>query len=1101
MQTQNHYIPQDIYDKYLKSIKGISFTRREIDILSFFVRGRSTKRIATSLSISPKTIEFHTRNIMQKLGCNSKEKVIDFMEESEVLPLIRKYHTSSLINEAFEISLINIHKLTHNARQRSCKIRLKDDDLMVLLSKNLSHHLKVCGTRIKINWSNETPTKDTYRSAIIIPKGSFLSNDEICLDGKNYYSAVFLILEKIIPIDQIKQISTEFNSTYDKLIQDQDSVQINIDSKNIKLPSSRGFQKKWNKIHSIWISILVTMTILFGMFYLKTDNFNKHNSFKKASISSELAIPSESTLLHRPFIMSQITKALQHGRNLQTIVLAGGGGYRKTTLARQFASNQQTDLIWEINSETQESVLESFEELSQALAISDKDKKTLDKITEIKDPIERQSGIINFVHEKLITRYSWVLLFDNVDNLKLIQSYIPHKISTPHKGIVLITTRFKDLNLKNGNPHTIYINELDSKDKLSLFLKIMNSDNGRNDFYKSTSQTEEFLKQIPPYPLDVSLAAYYLKATSTSYIDYLHQLEKYPKEFLDLEKDVFRSKNDYQKTRYSIITLSLSEILKAHKDFKELLLLICLLNSQNIIKQMLDSHKGVVVADNLMFHLKKYDLIKDSHMSRFQSLPTFSIHRSTQNISLAYLKEILNLKENRQLTEPIIASVIDYLNMAIDKEEFLKLPILLGHCEAILSHEDILDNVSKNLIYCELGCIYFYIGNKGKSRRFLDLGYNEIIKINEVQQVRFIKVLSHMGQVYRRFGDYEKATVLLNMSLKTIQKHSPHNHKEIAQILTYLGIVYRDQGNYISARKLLENSLHIFQNQFPEDKINHAWVETYLGTVYKELGLLNEAQKLLEGSIFVYQSQFSDTNPDLIAWAKVYLGDVYREQGNYKNAHLQLQDGLNIYKQCVAKDHYDIGWTMSYTGRLYADMREYQKAKQILEESLIIYLKHFPDDHYEVAYTMNHLGRVCGILGDYQRALSLTNKSLRITRKHFGEDHFETARVLINLGKIYLKMGNIEEAQKLFYTSLNIYEHNPQSDMYLIFESLADSFLKIADRVKKNANTKQYDNARCHALEFLQKAIESLRALQDPYSIHHSRILSKLNNLRSNKTL
>ena len=74
--------PKDIYAKYLATINSVKFTPREIDIIAFISSGRSGKKTASFFSISPKTVENHTHNIMIKLQCNSRESIIDFIEKS-----------------------------------------------------------------------------------------------------------------------------------------------------------------------------------------------------------------------------------------------------------------------------------------------------------------------------------------------------------------------------------------------------------------------------------------------------------------------------------------------------------------------------------------------------------------------------------------------------------------------------------------------------------------------------------------------------------------------------------------------------------------------------------------------------------------------------------------------------------------------------------------------------------------------------------------------------------------------------------------------------------------------------------------------------------
>ncbi len=63
----------DKFERYkvlesLRIISGIKFSIREIDVLACIVSGRSSKLIASLLSISVATVSSHIRNIAKKIG-------------------------------------------------------------------------------------------------------------------------------------------------------------------------------------------------------------------------------------------------------------------------------------------------------------------------------------------------------------------------------------------------------------------------------------------------------------------------------------------------------------------------------------------------------------------------------------------------------------------------------------------------------------------------------------------------------------------------------------------------------------------------------------------------------------------------------------------------------------------------------------------------------------------------------------------------------------------------------------------------------------------------------------------------------------------------
>lgn len=71
-----HYMESPPVSKALKAYNNL--TIREREIFKLFSQNCSRKEIAQSLQISPKTVDTHRFNIMQKLNINSETKIIEF---------------------------------------------------------------------------------------------------------------------------------------------------------------------------------------------------------------------------------------------------------------------------------------------------------------------------------------------------------------------------------------------------------------------------------------------------------------------------------------------------------------------------------------------------------------------------------------------------------------------------------------------------------------------------------------------------------------------------------------------------------------------------------------------------------------------------------------------------------------------------------------------------------------------------------------------------------------------------------------------------------------------------------------------------------------
>lgn len=121
------FLPQDIYYKHLQKINNIKLTRREIDIISCLLNGRSVKVISRFLPIKPKTIETHIRNIMTKLECSSRDGIIDFIEKSGTFSIIKEYYLSLVTCFSFEKALREIATLAANESPTCLIVCWKDN--------------------------------------------------------------------------------------------------------------------------------------------------------------------------------------------------------------------------------------------------------------------------------------------------------------------------------------------------------------------------------------------------------------------------------------------------------------------------------------------------------------------------------------------------------------------------------------------------------------------------------------------------------------------------------------------------------------------------------------------------------------------------------------------------------------------------------------------------------------------------------------------------------------------------------------------------------------------------------------------------------------
>ncbi|HUX79460.1 MAG TPA: tetratricopeptide repeat protein, partial [Alphaproteobacteria bacterium] len=816
----------------------------------------------------------------------------------------------------------------------------------------------------------------------------------------------------------------------------------------------------------------------------------KQNAFTR----SELVIPSKSALLDRPDLMRQIDDKLKSKDGIQTVALVGIGGAGKTTLSRQYARHQKANIVWEINAETHESLERSFENLAQALSKTEEDKKTLRGLQEIKDPQEKEEKLIQFVKEHLKSHANWFLIYDNVEKFADVQKYFPQDVNIWGQGKIIITTR--DSNIENNSYvcYALQIGQLSQNQKLHLFMKIMNHGKNRDWTQVQQEEANAFLKKIPPFPLDVSVAAYYLKATNGSYEQYVGYLGQHDKDFETIQENVLKETSDYTKTRYNIISLSLKQLIDIHKDFESLLLLMCLLDSQNIPKDLLSSYKTEVGADNFIYHLKKLSLITCENSFVKKSILTLSIHRSTQKISLQYLIRHLKLDKNSNLMKSISDTLEKYAAKVIEKEDYSQMKVLANHYKVLLEQDRLLTEVMKANVSAVLGELYFYLGNYIYAQHFLETATRTLNANNSKNYVRLAQILSHQGCIVRELGEYKKAQRLLEQSLKIYKEHFPENHRDIAENLVYLGLTNWNLGRYESAEELLKQSLALYKKYVPGNHGGIAWVYGCLGVVNWSLGNYKKSQELFNQSIILYKKYLPEHELG-VARFSAWLGTLQLSFGNYKTALELLNQSTLILKNSFSQNYILNGWVLIMQGKLHKEMGDYKTALELLNQGSLVLKNDSSQNQILNGWILIIKGNVYKEMGNYESAKTLLEKSLFVYKKYYNDSHIETSQILRDLGHVYLLEGYISKAENLFIKSLKIFQDNQHPDAYKTLEYLAELSLKKSALLENKQNLQEAQNFKTQAINYLKQALEIVKTHFPANSPHIARIESKLKSL------
>lgn len=560
----------------ISKINNILFTPREIEVISCILHVRGTKKIASILDISPRTVEGHIKNILKKIDNSSQEYIKDFVEYSSEVAEVKKYYINLQIKHLFTLQ---ISKLSPKVKkeQVNCLINHQSNKNLEYISKILNR----CQIEV-LQQSNEN-SNDTYRiielnnknlqqlksnniktkiifiwfDKSLLSKVKTYSNTQIidCSSEEILYTSIFKIIQILAP-------KLYLNAEIEKFDQFRSNVnKISIDIYKEKVsagPKQKTIVKR--KITMLSASILITFLfillsgILYFMLYKESNSTN--------SLGVNFLLPNKNILLVRDSINNKLEKLLNKNKGINIAVLVGVGGAGKTTIARSYAKSQKSSIIWEINAESKSSISLDIENLAYALCNDVEDKRELRNIIDIKDQDKKDNQLLLFTQSKLRQLSNWLIIYDNIESIQNMAKYLPNHLETWGNGKVIITTR--NANIKNNNyidaNWVIDVGEISSDKKFELFNNIT------KDFSPTPLYTEEttknFLNSIPSFPLDVSIAAHYLKDTGMQYSKYIEEISIPKQEFTELQSSILQDNGEYTQTRYNIISLTLKKMLE-----------------------------------------------------------------------------------------------------------------------------------------------------------------------------------------------------------------------------------------------------------------------------------------------------------------------------------------------------------------------------------------------------------------------------------------------------------------------------------------------------------------------------------------------------------
>ena len=688
----------------------------------------------------------------------------------------------------------------------------------------------------------------------------------------------------------------------------------------------------------------------------------------------------------------------------QTRAISGLGGIGKTQTALEYAYRHadEYDMVLWVRADSHEALVAQFAGLAAHFGLpnhTDADQNRLAKA--VKRHLETQEEQV------------WLLIFDNVDDMALVQEFLP----TRGNGAILLTTRLPAV---GKHMRKIKLDKLSPEESIQFLLgRVSAAEEQKREALPETERqaAEHLCALLDGLPLALDQAAAYIEEYGCSLAEYVGLYQQQRATFLHMQNQVDR---DYPDSVATTWLLSFQRVEQANPDAVSLLNLLAFLHPDAIPEAALLAGAAEVgpafqaAAENAarlqaaIALLQRYSLIQ-----RQQAARTLTIHRLVQ----AVIQDRLEPVENRQWAERAVRLV----NRAFPDGEFAT----WDRCEQLMPQVLVCaDHIKQQqIVSVEAGDLFFrageYLALRAQYGEALALTQQALAMREQAlppTHTDMAESLNNIGFVYGELGQDREALPFYQRALKIWEQALGPNDPLVALALNNIAEVYRNLGQYEEALPLYQRALKVREQALGPNDPQVADYLNNLALLYQTQGRYDQARQCFQRALTILEQTTEPSDPR-VATGLNNLGGVFRAQGAYAEARQCLQRALAI-SEALGPDNAYVAHSLYNQAELAQAQGQDAEALQLFERALPMLEKALGPTHPSVAMRLNNLANLHQQRGRYEEALPLYQRALTIREQRLGAQHPNTAETLHDLARLREAQGHHEEARSGYERAL-----------------------------------------------------------------------------------
>jgi len=677
-----------------------------------------------------------------------------------------------------------------------------------------------------------------------------------------------------------------------------------------------------------------------------------------------------------------------------TQVAAGLGGVGKTALAIELCHRRRdtVDVLRWLHAEDREALVTAYVSMAPALGLTVRGLSLDDAVAGVRRWFET-------------TDRSWLLVFDNVEILNVLDGLIPQA----GPGRVLVTSRYRDW--VGTGLDVLPVGVLDTDEAVTLLTRIA----GRTDD-PDASTLVEWLGRLA---LAVEQAAAFCRQTGWSFGQYRQHLERRSAEILARNPAALQRLPGGQGQDLTVLTVWDSSLERAAAEAEgalNVLGVLAYLGPDHVPRFLLTGPPAAgepLLGDGDSLHvdvalaaLARYSLVELLRDRSDGRMVTVSVHRLVQ--------EVTRLSHSCDTAHESCAAAVRVLERGLPArsmypDSWPAWRSLAPHVAAILPHLELIptEGATVATLLARYATFLAHVGNPAAAPAYAELAVDLHERTAPADRRTLLSLRCNLAAVYNEAGRTPEAIALYEPTLAEMEQLGDHPSTVIVR--SNLGVAYLAAGQVRESRELLQRVVEDWEQTLGWDHPDTIRARHWLAKATALLGRTADAITLEEDVVADWSRLVGDDHPHAVD-ARHDLAQMYLRAGRLEEALPLQEQALRGLARALGDEHpattrarHNLAFTYQQAGRL-------DEALPLQQTALANLRRTHGDNHRDTLLARHNLAQIHEAMGDLEKAAALLQASVTDSARTQGEDHRDTLVAQGSLGGVYVMSGQLAEA-------------------------------------------------------------------------------------------